>query len=145
MSNSETERRRDRSNVRQIAVIKQLEYIAREGGFGALVVATDQGLKVAETPPAADAEQLAMLGGLLLDLQTLARRHQTLGEIPEIRLRRKDNSCIVCRLFDYEGTGMALLVVAPAVEGVDETLLERTVTGVQRILSEMQVLNQKQA
>ncbi|GMR20643.1 MAG: hypothetical protein BMS9Abin36_1239 [Gammaproteobacteria bacterium] len=127
------DRRCDRSEMRQEAVSKQLAYIAKETDFDALVVSTSGGLKVGEMESRYESDELAALGGLLWEMRNQIDRFVNIKNIAGNTFVLENGSRYVCRFFEYRGE-MLVLVGVTTHSDIDEEPVQRTITGVKRIL-----------
>lgn len=129
------ERRKDRTPITDAAVAKQLQFVANESGLTDIVVATDNGLLLAEAATNGRGEMLAAMAGTICELNGRLSAQGGPGDISCYRMRREDGSSICANFFEYEQQKLVLMMVTPP-DVKEQQYSKRLVTGVQRILSE---------
>lgn len=128
------DRRKDRSDVPMEAVRKQLEHIAREGGFKAALLTTEDGFAVADIKSNLDSDALAALSGFVWRMNRNAIDLTGFGSIDQITMSGPACDSVICQSFDIEGEPVVLTVIA-CVEDQYRELTDRAVEGIRRILS----------
>ncbi|MBE9515364.1 MAG: hypothetical protein IME93_00150 [Proteobacteria bacterium] len=129
------ERRSNRTPITDMALTRQLQYVANESGLVDLVIATDNGLMLAEAATRGRGEMLAAMAGSIYELN---KKFPDMGgpeDIHSYRMLRNDNSCISAYFFEHDGQQLILMLTSPPDMKAKE-YGQRMVTGVQRILSE---------
>ncbi|HRW78761.1 MAG TPA: hypothetical protein P5207_08855 [Candidatus Sabulitectum sp.] len=127
------ERRRDRTEIPIDAVKKQLEKIAREGGFKAALLATREGFDVVETESGIDSSILAALAGLLFEMSTEIRDFSGARHLDHLTMSGPRGDAVICRFFDLMDQPVALIIITEMQSRYRE-LTDRAVDGIKRIL-----------
>ena len=129
------DRRRDRSPVRVEALKKQLEHVAREGGFELMVLQDDSGHVVQEFQRTDDDHEwdMAAFHRVLAGFKALLAQQLGLHRPTEVTVLAMGGARLSCRRFDYGDSELSLTIVTR--NSIPSELVDRTVTGVQRILA----------
>lgn len=127
------ERRKDRTEISIDAVKKQLEHVARDGGFKAALLATEDGFDVVEIESSLDSGSLAALAGLVWEMNLNARDLTGLCQIDQITLSGESGDSVICQSFELMGQHVVLIVIADLVSAY-RGLTDRAVEGIKRIL-----------
>lgn len=127
------DRRKDRTDMPMEAVQKQLEHIAREGGFKAALLTTEEGLTVVDIESELDSDALAALAGFAWDMNRNAVDMTGLEDIDQITLGGENGDSILCRSFEVSGQPVVLVAIA-GVKTPYRDLTDRAVEGIRRIL-----------
>ena len=127
------ERRKDRSEIPLEAAKKQLEHIAREGGFRAALLTTEDGFAVVDIDSQLDSDALAALAGFVWKMNSNALDLTGLQDIDEISLSGPSGDSIICQSFEVAGQPAVLVVIA-SVEPLYRELTDKAVDGLRRIL-----------
>ncbi|MDH5632801.1 MAG: hypothetical protein OEZ10_07375 [Gammaproteobacteria bacterium] len=130
------DRRRDRTPITELALGKQLEHVAEEGGFSDVVVATHDGLMLAEAATHGRGEQLAAMAGSLWEMRHTLTQKGCPNDITVHRMLREDGSCISARFFSYMDQDLVLMLTSPP-DANEKAYIERLSNGIQRILYEV--------
>jgi hypothetical protein len=128
------DRRKDRSDVPMEAVRKQLEHIAREGGFKAALLTTEDGFAVVDIESNLDSDALAALSGFVWRMNRNAVELTGFASIDQISMSGHSCDSVICQSFDISGEPVVLTVIA-CVETPYRSLTDRAVEGIRRILS----------
>jgi len=128
------DRRKDRSDVPMEAVRKQLEHIAREGGFKAALMTTEDGFAVVDVESNLDSAALAALSGFVWKMNRNAVDLTGFSSIDQITMSGPSCDSVICRSFDIEGESVVLTVIA-RVDAPYRELTDRAVDGIRRILT----------
>lgn len=129
------ERRKDRTPITELAVTKQLQYVADESGLNDIVVATSNGLLLAEAATHGRGELLAAMAGTIWDMNSRIGAQGGPTDISTYRMLHEDGSCICAYFFEHEGQQLVLMLTTPP-DTKEKQFSDRLVTGVQRILDE---------
>jgi len=127
------DRRKDRSEIPMDAVKKQLEHIAREGGFKAALLATDEGFAVVDIESKLDSGSLAALAGFIWEMNKEALDLTGFKQIDQITMSGKSGDSVICQSFEVTGQHVILIVIAD-VKSEYRKLTDRAVEGIKRIL-----------
>lgn len=127
------DRRKDRSEIPLEAAKKQLEHIAREGGFRAALLTTEDGFAVVDIDSQLDSDALAALAGFVWKMNSNALDLTGLQDIDEISLSGPSGDSIICQSFEVAGQPAVLVVIA-SVEPLYRELTDKAVDGLRRIL-----------
>lgn len=128
------ERRRDRSEIPMKAVRKQLEHVAREGGFKAALLTTEDGFSVVDIESNLDSSALAALAGFVWKMNREAVALTGFENIDQITMGGPSGDSVICRSFEVMDQPVVLIVIA-AVETACRDLTDRAVQGIRRILA----------
>ncbi len=127
------DRRKDRSEIPMDAVKKQLEHIAREGGFKAALLATDEGFAVVDIESRLDSGSLAALAGFIWEMNKEALDLTGFKQIDQITMSGKTGDSVICQSFEVIDQHVILIVIAD-VKSEYRKLTDRAVEGIKRIL-----------
>ncbi len=131
---NEQERRKDRSDKQIEALKKQLQYVAREGGFKAAVLATADGELINDIDSAYESDKLADLANTIDQTIPNAREKADLSPIEQITLTDDSGNTMFFRFFSVLSQPVVLIVITSnAIDKIE--LIERIVAGVKRILN----------
>lgn len=128
------DRRKDRSEVPMEAVKKQLEHIAREGGFKAALLTTEDGFAVVDIESDLDPDALAALSGFVWKMNMNAVDLTGFETIDQISLSGSSCDSVICQSFEIDGEPVVLTVIA-CVAAPYRALTDRAVEGIRRIMS----------
>ena len=128
------DRRKDRSDVPMEAVKKQLEHIAREGGFKAALLTTEDGFAVVDVESNLDSDALAALSGFVWSMNRNAVELTGFSSIDQLTMSGRSCDTVICQSFDISGEPVVLTVIA-CVDTPYRDLTDRAVEGIRRILA----------
>ncbi|MBN2587901.1 MAG: hypothetical protein JXA64_04380 [Candidatus Fermentibacteraceae bacterium] len=128
------DRRKDRSENPLEAVKKQLEHIAREGGFKAALLTTEDGFAVADVESNLDSDALAALAGFVWQMNRTAVELTGFAAIDQMTMSGPSCDSVICQSFDIEGEPVVLIVIA-CLDNAYRDLTDRAVDGIRRIMS----------
>jgi predicted regulator of Ras-like GTPase activity (Roadblock/LC7/MglB family) len=128
------DRRKDRTEVPIQAVQKQLEHVAREGGFKAVLLTTEDGFTVADIESKLDSESLAALAGFVWEMTRNAVDLTGFESMDQITMGGASGDSVICRSFDISGQPVVLTVIAEAKSSYRH-LTDQAVEGIRRILA----------
>ncbi len=131
----EPERRKDRS-IKQIeALKKQLQYVARKGGFKAALLATADGELINDIASTYQSDKLSDLANTIGQMIPNARKKADLSTMKQITLTDDSGNTMYFRFFKVLDQPIVLIVITS--NKIEENeLIERAVSGVKRILTE---------
>lgn len=129
------ERRRDRSDKQIEALKKQLEYVAREGGFKAALLATDDGELINDMDSDYQSDALSDLANTIGNMIPNVRKKAQLSPIKQVLLTDDDNNTLLFRFFRALDQPVVLIIITQNAN-LEIQLIERIITGVKRILRE---------
>lgn len=127
------ERRKDRTDIPIDAVKKQLEHVARDGGFKAALLATEDGFDVVDIESNLDSSSLAALAGFIWEINQDILDLTGFKQIDQITLNGKSGDSVICQSFEVMDQQVVLIVIASA-ESEYRPLTDRAVEGIKRIL-----------
>jgi len=127
------ERRRDRSEIPIDAVKKQLQHIARKGGFKAALLATEEGFDVVEIDSRIDSGKLAALAGIVWDMNLNAGEFTESFAMDHVTLSGPEGDAVICQFFKLNDQPVALIVLADTFPAFRD-LTDKAVEGIKRIL-----------
>ena len=131
----EPERRKDRS-IKQIeALKKQLQYVARKGGFKAALLATADGELINDIASTYQSDKLSDLANTIGQMIPNARKKADLSTMKQITLTDDSGNTMYFRFFKVLDQPIVLIVITSNKIEKNE-LIERAVSGVKRILTE---------
>jgi len=131
----EPERRKDRS-VKQIeALKKQLQHVAREGGFKAALLATADGELINDIASTYQSDKLSDLVNTIGQMIPNARKKVDLSAMKQITLTDDSGNTLFFRFFEALDQPVVLVVITSNKIDKNE-LIERAVSGVKRILTQ---------
>lgn len=133
-TNLKEERRRDRSEIPMKAVKKQLEHVAREGGFKAALLTTEDGFSVVDIESNLDSSALAALAGFVWKMNREAVELTGFENIDQITMSGPTGDSVICQSFEAMEQPVVLIVIA-SVESAYRELTDRAVDGIKRILA----------
>jgi predicted regulator of Ras-like GTPase activity (Roadblock/LC7/MglB family) len=90
-----------------------LENINKNGGFQASVLASSDGLPVAQAPSEYDAEIIAAMVALLRSVAQQTQDQVGIGRLDEVAVRADDRLRLICRPFEIDEEDFILAVVVP--------------------------------
>ncbi|MDH4208925.1 MAG: roadblock/LC7 domain-containing protein [Anaerolineae bacterium] len=90
-----------------------LEQINKDGRFRASVLASSDGLPVAQAPSEYDSEIIAAMVALLRSVAQQTQDQVGIGRLDEVSVRADDRLRLVCRYFEIDGEDFILAVVVP--------------------------------
>ncbi len=130
----EPERRKNRSDKQIEALKMQLQYVAREGGFRAALLATADGELINDIKSTYKSDNLSDLANTIGKMIPNAREKADLSPIKQITLADDSGNTVFFRFFKALHQPVVLIVIAHnAIDGIE--LIERAVAGVKRILT----------
>jgi len=127
------DRRKDRSDIPMEAVKKQLEQVAREGGFKAALLTTEDGFDVVNIDSSLDPDALAALSGFVWRMTKNAVDLTGFHGMDQIAMSVGEGDSVICRSFDIEGQPVVLTVIAKLTPPYRD-LTDRAMEGIRRIL-----------
>ncbi len=127
------DRRNDRSEIPMDAVRKQLEYIARDGGFKAALLTTEEGFAVVDIESKLDSDALAALAGFVWKMNENVLDLTGFENIDQITMSGPSGDSVICKSFEVLEQPVVLIVIA-GVESAYRELTDRAVEGIKRIL-----------
>lgn len=127
------DRRKDRSEIPMDAVKKQLEHVARDTGFKAALLATEEGFAVVDIESKLDSSVLAALAGFVWDVNKEAIDLTGFMHIDQVTMSGKSGDSIICQSFELLDQPVVLIVIA-SVELEYRQLIDRAVEGIKRIM-----------
>ncbi len=131
----EPERRKDRSGKQIEALKKQLQYVAREGGFKAALLATADGELINDIESTYESDALSDLANTIGKMLPNARKKAGLSPIKQIILADDSGNTMFFRFFKVLDQPIVLIILTH--NAINEIkLIERTVSGVKRILTQ---------
>jgi len=131
----EPERRKDRSDKQIEALKKQLEHVARQGGFKAALLATADGELINDIESEYESDKLSDLANTIGMLLPNARQKSDFSSIKQIILSDDSGNTMFFRFFEALDQPVVLIIVTR--NAIDEIeLIERVVSGVKRILNQ---------
>jgi len=131
----EPERRKDRSRKQIEALKKQLQHVAREGGFKAALLATADGELINDIESTYQSDKLSDLANTIAQMIPNARKKADLSEMKQITLTDDSGNTMFFRFFKALDQPVVLIVIKS--NKIEENeLIERAVSGVKRILTQ---------
>jgi len=131
----ELERRKDRSKKQIEALKKQLQYVARKGGFKAALLATADGELINDIESTYKSDKLSDLANTIGQMIPNARKKADLSEMKQITLTDDSGNTMFFRFFKALDQPIVLVVITSNKIDKNE-LIERAVSGVKRILNQ---------
>ncbi|MFO8182772.1 MAG: hypothetical protein R6U39_01230 [Candidatus Aegiribacteria sp.] len=116
------------------AVRKQLEHVAREGGFKAALLTTEDGFSVVDIESRLDSSALAALAGFVWKMNREAVELTGFENIDQITMSGPSGDSVICQSFEVMDQPVVLIVIA-SVESAYRELTDRAVDGIKRILA----------
>ena len=126
-------RRRDRSEIPMDAVKKQLEQIARKGGFKAALLTTEDGFAVVDIESKLDSSSLAALAGFVWTMNMNVLDLTGFETIDQLTMSGPSGDSVICQSFEVLEQPVVLIVIA-SVGSEHRKLTDRAVEGIKRIL-----------
>ncbi len=127
------DRRKNRSEIPMEAVKKQLEQIAREGGFKAALLTTEDGFAVVDIESKLDSSSLAALAGFVWTVNMNVLDLTGFEKIDQITMSGPTGDSVICQSFEVMDQPVVLIVIA-SVDSAYRELTDRAVEGIKRIL-----------
>ena len=127
------DRRKNRSELPMKAVKMQLEDIAREGGFKAALLTTEDGFAVANIESELDSSSLAALAGFVWTMNMNVLDLTGFEGLDQITMTGASGDSVICQSFEVMDQPVVLIVIA-SVESPYRELTDRAVEGIKRIL-----------
>lgn len=127
------DRRKDRTEIPMDAVRKQLEYIARDGGFKAALLTTEDGFAVVDIESKLDSDALAALAGFVWKMNENVLDLTGFEKIDQITMSGPSGDSVICQSFEVLEQPVVLIVIA-GVKSAYRELTDRAVEGIKRIL-----------
>ncbi|MDM8543696.1 hypothetical protein QUF90_21695 [Desulfococcaceae bacterium HSG9] len=131
----EQERRKNRSEKQIEALKKQLQHVAREGGFKAALLATADGELINDIESTYESDKLSDLANTIGQMLPNARDKADLSPIQQITLTDNSGNIMFFRFFNVLEQPVVLIVITRNAITVVE-LIERAVLGIKRILTQ---------
>jgi hypothetical protein len=131
----EQEKRKNRSEKQIEALKKQLQYVARQGGFKAALLATADGELINDIKSTYKSDKLSDLANTIGQMLPNAREKADMSPIKQITFTDDSGNTIFFRFFKVLEQPVVLIVITR--NAIDQTkLIERAVSGVKRILTQ---------
>ena len=127
------DRRRDRSEIPMDAVKKQLEQIARKGGFKAALLTTEDGFAVVDIESKMDSSSLAALAGFIWTMNMNVLDLTGFEGLDQITMSGPSGDSVICQSFEVLEQPVVLIVIA-GVKSTHRELTDQAVEGIKRIL-----------
>ncbi|NOQ23066.1 MAG: hypothetical protein GQ565_10530 [Candidatus Aegiribacteria sp.] len=127
------DRRKNRSEIPMKAVKKQLEEIARKGGFKAALLTTEDGFAVVNIESELDSSSLAALAGFVWTMNMNVLDLTGFEGLDQITMSGPSGDSIICQSFEVMDQPVVLIAIA-SVESPYRKLTDRAVEGIKRIL-----------
>ena len=127
------DRRKNRSEIPMTAVKKQLEHIARKGGFKAAILTTEDGFAVVDIESKLDSSSLAALAGFVWKMNNNVLDLIGFENIDQITMSGLSGDSVICQSFEVMDQPVVLIVIA-SVESPHRKLTDQAVEGIKRIL-----------
>ncbi len=127
------DRRKNRSEIPMKAVKIQLEQIAREGGFKAALLTTEDGFAVVNIESELDPSSLAALAGFIWTMNMNVLDLTGFEGLDQITMSGPSGDSVICQSFEVMDQPVVLIVIA-SVDSQHRKLTDRAVDGIKRIL-----------
>ena len=127
------DRRRNRSEIPMEAIKIQLEHIAREGGFKAALLTTEDGFTVVNIESELDSSSLAALAGFIWTMNMNVLDLTGFEGLDQITMSGPSGDSVICQSFEVMDQPVVLIVIAN-LESHHRKLTDRAVDGIKRIL-----------
>jgi len=132
--NDQTEdRRKDRAELPMEAARKQLEHVAREGGFKAALLTTEDGFAVVDIESNMDSNALAALSGFAWRMHRNVQDLIGFDGLDQITLNGSTGDSLIFQAFTLLDQPVVLTVIARSVNPYRK-LTDKAVEGIKRIL-----------
>jgi len=115
------------------AVKKQLEQIARKGGFKAALLTTEDGFAVVDIESKLDSSSLAALAGFVWTMNMNVLDLTGFEKIDQLIMSGPSGDSVICQSFEVLEQPVVLIVIA-GVESAHRELTDHAVEGIKRIL-----------
>lgn len=127
------ERRKNRTEIPIEAAKRQLENIAKDGGFKAALLATREGFDVVDVKSGVDSGMLAALAGMMFEMSSEIGEFSGARHIDHLTMSGPKGDAVICRFFKVMDQPVVLIMITE-LKSRYRDLTDKAVEGIQRIL-----------